>query len=165
MVLQLRALVENLRYRRSVSGLSSPLDFNTVPLMYRLVAALRLVCALRYPGKRAHQRLTSDLGFRRSKLAIPSQAAIVVDRALRSSRGSSVASVTTTLTDQQPLQQGRFDGTSGRKPVIFLELLLRQSEGSFTDQSGYGNFDPLLTRPFPRKNCHGCTGHAGAGGV
>src|SRR5260370_40437340 len=84
-------------------------------------------------------------------VAIPSQAAIVVDRALGSSRGSSVESITTTLTDQQPLQQGWFDGTSGRKPLIFLELLLRQSEGCFADQSRYGDFDPLLTRPFPKR--------------
>lgn len=67
-------------------------------------------------------------------VAIPSQAAIVVDRAPGSSRRSSVESITTTLTDQQPLQQGWFDGTSGRKPPILLELLLRQGEGRFADQ-------------------------------
>ena len=84
-------------------------------------------------------------------VAIPSQAAIVVDRTLGSSRRSSVESITTTLTDQQPLQQGWFEGTSGRKPLIFLELLLRQSEDRFADQSGYRDFDPLLTGPFPKR--------------
>src|SRR5262249_27732361 len=84
-------------------------------------------------------------------VAIPSQAAIVVDRALGSSRRSSVESITTALTDQQPLQQRWFEGTSGRKPLIFLELLSRQSEGCFADQSWYRDLDPLLTRPFPKR--------------
>jgi len=55
------------------------------------------------------------------------------------------------LADQQPLQQGWFDGAAGRKPLVSLELLLRQSEGHFADQSGYRDFAPLLTRPFPKR--------------
>ena len=57
MVLHLRALMEHLRYRRSVPCLSSPVDFNTVPVVQRLVAAFRLVFALRCPGERVHKRL------------------------------------------------------------------------------------------------------------
>jgi hypothetical protein len=39
------AIAGYVRYGRSVPRLSSPVDFNPVPLLYPLVATLRLVCA------------------------------------------------------------------------------------------------------------------------
>ena len=66
-VLHLRALMEHLRYRRSVPCLSSPVDFNAVPIVQRLVAAFRMVFALRYSrDNNPDKPLTPAVPFRRN---------------------------------------------------------------------------------------------------
>ena len=47
MVLHLRPRVEHIWYRRSMPAVPPPLDFNSMPFVYPLVAALRLVFALK----------------------------------------------------------------------------------------------------------------------
>jgi hypothetical protein len=44
MVLRLRAQMEHLRYRGSLSCLPSPMDYDPVPLVQPVVSAFRLVC-------------------------------------------------------------------------------------------------------------------------
>ena len=46
MVLRLRAYVEHVRHRRRVPGMPSPMDFNPVPQVWRMVAAFGLVRAM-----------------------------------------------------------------------------------------------------------------------
>jgi hypothetical protein len=45
LVLYLWPPLEHVRYGRSVPGVPPPLDFDTVPFLYPLVATFRLVCA------------------------------------------------------------------------------------------------------------------------
>jgi len=80
-------------------------------------------------------------------ISIGTQAPVVIKPARRGGRRGAIERIAAALTNQHPLQQGRFDGAPGRMPSVLLQLLLRQGESLFADQARNRNLDPILAGP------------------
>src|SRR5215471_13160370 len=79
---------------------------------------------------------------------IGAQAAVVIDLVQGGSRGSAIERVAATLTNEHPLQQGRYDCAPERMTSVLFQLLLRPSKSRFADQSRHRDLDPFLPGPF-----------------
>ena len=88
-------------------------------------------------------RIVADRSLQMT-ISIGTHAPVVVKLACGGLRGGAIERVAAALTNQHPLQQGRFNGAPGRMPFVLLQLLLRQGEGLVANQGRNRNLDPIL---------------------